>query len=354
MRTAKNLKKDLSSRFYQYLEIFTYRSYRLFDKDYFCDVCLVREKDKKRVFVRLQKRWFGLSKKMIKAGQTEPRWIIIRSYNFPQKFEFQRVRKVFNQISKAGGKSFGLIDKLSGADLAINEIRDFKNKIKRLEIEKDRSEKNRKNILELKKRTGLLDAENQALRKELLRFFIPEYRKTIKFVSSQLEIKGEAFFQKQFEKNTWIFGPNYEEVIPKKKADPKNEPDFVLKRHDGFSDIVEIEKPSKPLFTKPNKSGKSQPTALLIQAIAQAMDYIESHNQKYKDMFYDDSQKGVAKPIHAYYPRGIVIIGRDESTDRKKLRQLNSFLHHIYVLTYDEFLAQSKRMLEMVEKQGSS
>jgi len=161
---------------------------------------------------------------------------------------------------------------------------------------------------------------------------------------------SENYFQKIFVKNEWMFGPGYEEIIPKKKADPQNQPDFVLKRYDGFSDVVEIEKPSKKLFTQKSKSGKSRPTSLLMEAINQAMDYVESHNQKYKDMFYEDVQKSVSVPLHAYYPKGIVIIGRDKDTDRKKLRQLNNFLHNIVVLTYDEFLRQTMRMIEMLEK----
>jgi hypothetical protein len=43
-------------------------------------------------------------------------------------------------------------------------------------------------------------------------------------------------------------------------------------------------------------------------------------------------------------------MGRDKNEERKKLRQLNNFLHNIIVLTYDEFLRQSERMLDMTKR----
>ena len=347
----KNLEQQFSSDSYEFLNVFTYRSYRLYGKDYFCDICLVKNRERKRVFVRLQKRWHGLSKKMIAAGDKKPRWIIVQSYNFPQKFEFERARKIFNEISKGTIQdNKDVVTSLTNTDLAKDEMKRLRERIRKIQKSKKRDKKSQEEIVKLKEQIKFLDTENKALKKNLLKSQIPEFRKAVKAAVSYLDKKGENFFQKFLEKNDWIFGPNYEEVIPKRKADPENQPDFILKRYDGFSDIVEIEKPDKPLFTKPDKSKKSQPTAALIHAISQTMDYIDSYNQKFKELFYDDTQRGVQNPIHPYYPKGLVIIGRDKNTDRKKLRQLNNFLHNIIVLTYDEFLKQSERMIDILEK----
>lgn len=341
----KNLEKQLSTDIYEYLKIFTYRSYRLFGKNYFCDICLVKNLNKKKDFIRLQKRWFGLSKKMKAAGKTKPRWITIQSYNFPQKFEFERARKIFNQINKGAVSGINI----AGADLAMGEIKKLQLRVKKLRKIKTKSKKHKEEITNLKEEISFLDTENKALKKDLLKSQVPEFRKLIKKASADLNKQDENYFQKLLEKNTWIFGPSYEEVIPKKKADPENQPDFVLKRYDGFSDIVEIERPTQLLFTKPDKSGKSHPSALLTHAISQAMDYIDSYNENFQKMFYKDVQKGNSNPIHSYYPKGLVIIGRDRNTDRKKLRQLNNFLHNIIVLTYDEFFKQSERMLNILK-----
>lgn len=345
----KNLEKKLSSDVYEFLEIFTYRSYRLFGKDYFCDICLVKNKNKNRVFIRLQKRWFGLSKNMRKMGKTKPRWIIVRSYNFPKKFEFERASIIFNQIRKGDIKGIAMPMETTGTSLAIDELRKLNNRLKKLRKLKKKNRKNKEEVSKLKEQITFLDTENRALKKDRLRSQIPEFRNIIKSAVSNLDKKNENFFQKLFAENNWIFGPSYEEVIPKRKADPENQPDFVLKRYDGFCDVVEIEKPDKPLLTKPDKSGKSQATAALNHAISQAMDYIDSYNENFMKLFYQDAQESAVNPIHAYYPKGIVIMGRDKDTDRKKLRQLNNFLHNIIVLTYDEFLKQSERMLNMLK-----
>jgi len=345
----QELKKSFGSDNLECIEIFTYRSYKLYGKDYFCDICLFKDKEKNKVFVRLQKRWFGLSKNMKKNGEKKPRWIVIKSYNFPQKFEFERVRKIFDQISKGQISAVDQIEGIAGADSAISEITRLKDRVRKLAKQKVKPKNDEQNKI-LREKVKTLKAEFASIRKDALKSQITNYRTIIKNIFADLETKGENFLQKVFEDNDWIFGPVYEEVIPKRKADPENQPDFVLKRYDGFSDVVEIEKPNVALFTKPDKSGKSQATAALIHAVTQAMDYIESHNQKFKDMFYDDIQKGVTNPLHSYYPRGFVIMGRDSNTDRKKLRQLNNFLHNIVVLTYDEFLRQSQRMLDILEK----
>lgn len=347
----KNLEKQLNSKVYEFLKIYTYRSYRLFGRDYFCDICLVKNRESNKVFIRLQKRWFGISKKMKKAGEGNARWIVIKAYNFPQKYEFERARIIFNKISKGEISETKKPVDIGGVNLAVDEIKNLNVRLKKLRKIKRKDKKNREEIERLKDQINFLDVENKVLKKDRIKSQIPEFRTMIKYSISNLDNgKNENFFQELFTENNWIFGPSYEDVIPKRKADPENQPDFILKRYDGFCDIVEIEKPNKPLFTKPDKSGKSQVAASLSHAISQTMDYIDSYNTNYYKLFYQDYQKNITNPVHAYHPRGFVIIGRDKNTDRKKLRQLNSFLHNIIVLTYDEFLNQSERMINILHK----
>jgi len=58
----KNLEKQLSSDIYKFLKIFTYRSYKLFGTDYFCDICLVKDRTRDKEFIRLQKDGTALAK----------------------------------------------------------------------------------------------------------------------------------------------------------------------------------------------------------------------------------------------------------------------------------------------------
>lgn len=350
MSIYEDIEKKLSSEGYEYLKVFTYRTYKLYGQEYYCDICIVRNREKKKVFIRLQKRWYGISKAMRKEGKKRARWIVIKSYNFPQKYEFERVRKIFDQISKGDVKSVGPIMEGSASNLTLDEIKRLQKKLSKLRKLKRRDRKSHEEITKLREQIAYLDKENKTLKKDSMRSQVPEFRGIIKAARSDLERKGENYFQKLLENNGWIFGPSYEEIIPKRKADPENQPDFALKRYDGFCDIVEIESPDKLLFTKPDRSGKMQPTAALIHAITQAMDYIDSYNQEHEKMYYKDVQAKVPNPLHAYHPRGYVIVGRDKGVDRKRLRQLNNFLHNIVVMTWDEFFEQSDRMLNILEK----
>lgn len=345
----KGITKQLSSDIYKYLKVFSYRSYRLYGKEYFCDVCIVQDINKDRVFIRLIKRWFGVTKKMKTSHIKVPRWIIVNSYNFPQKFEFEKARRIFEKISSGEIHSKDNISIGTGVSLAIEELGKLKNKIEKLEHKNKKGESTKRELLKLRGQVNFLDKENREMKKGLVKSNMPVYKKVLEDAAKELKAEGEGHFQKLFKNNHWVFGPNYEDVIPKKKADAENQPDFVLKRYDGFSDVVEIESPQKKLFRKPNKSGKTQPSAYLIQAISQAMDYIESYNSNYEKLFTKDVEKKVEIPMKPYNPQGIVIIGKDEETDKKRLRQLNHFLHDITVLTYNEFFQSAQKMLKLME-----
>ena len=83
-------------------------------------------------------------------------------------------------------------------------------------------------------------------------------------------------------------------------ADTSNQPDFVLKRFDGFADIVEIETLGKSLFGIPDKSDKTQPRAELTQALYQVMNYIDPYNENYTTQFYKNYPKNVENPLNPY------------------------------------------------------
>ena len=85
----------------------------------------------------------------------------------------------------------------------------------------------------------------------------------------------------------------------------------------------------------------------------QIIDYIDSYNYKYKDELYKDFDKGIDNPLNPYKPRGLLIIGRYKKVESKKLRQLNSFLNNISIITYDEFLLNAESMLDFIEKRKS-
>lgn len=354
------LKEDLETEYYSYDYIFTYRTYTGWGKKHFYDFCVLTDKENpERKVLRFQKRFFGITKKMTGAGETNPRWIVYDKFNLNVKKDFPSFYKILQKFKD--GKLEQLEDLVESLDfsLPVHHMESLKNDLKKFEktnkksneVKNELKKKNEK-IIKLNDQIKQLNEENRNLKIQSIKTNINEYKGIIKKIKYSLtkEADNEPCFQKYFSDNKWIFGPWFEDVIPKRKADIKNEPDFVLKRFDGFCDVVEIEAPGKELFTKPNKSNKSQPKAELTQAFSQIIDYIDSYMDNYKNEFYKDYESGLQNPLNPYKPRGLVIIGRDKTSERKKLRQFNSFLNHITILTYDEFLRNVESMLDFIEK----
>lgn len=355
----KKLRKEFENEFYKYDYIQTYRSYVSFGKEYRYDFCILTEKKTGKKIIRLQKRWWGITKKMIADGKKRSKWVIIGTYNLNSQKDFPPLYKILEKFK--AGKVEEIKDVISKIDFntqikqitALNsELRKVARKPRKSKADRELLKRKQDKIKELNEKLLEVNEENRVLRIQNFKINLDSYKKILKQLTTALTTKAkqESYFQKELTKNKWIFGPWFEDVIPKRKADPENQPDFILKRFDGFADVVEIETPGKELFTKPNRSNKSQPRAELIQALTQIIDYIDSYNDKYKDELYKDFNQGIDNPLNPYKPRGLLIIGRYKKLESKKLRQLNSFLNNISIITYDEFLINAQSMLEFIEK----
>jgi hypothetical protein len=296
---------------------------------------------------------------MKEQRQNTPKWIVYDSFNLNSKKDFPSFFKILQKFRE--GKLDEVKEVLESIDFntqvkqisSLNkELKSITKKPRKSKADKEELNKKQERIKELNSRIKELNEENRKLKLQSFKSNIDSYRKVLKTIRNDLTTfeKDEPHFQTLLTENKWIFGPWYEDVLPKRKADTANEPDFVLKRFDGFADIVEIEAPGKELFTKPDRSKKSQPRSELIQAFSQIIDYIDSYNEAFKDEFYKDAMNGIDNPLNPYRPKGIVIIGRFKKSEKIKLRQLNSFLNHVSIITYDEFIRNSESMLDFIEK----
>lgn len=350
--------KQFETEHYTYEYLYTYRQWKGWGKEHFYDFCILNDKKDNHKVIRFQKRWWGLSKAMIKKGETKPRWVVYDSYNLNSQKDFPSFWSVLEKFKQ--GKLEEVKEMVESIDFDAGtkqlenlgiEFKKLVSKKRKTAVDNKKIEEKEKKISHLSKQVTKLNEENRKLKIESLKNNVKKYQKVITELRKNLDNKAEdeSFFQEQLTQNDWIFGAWYEDVIPKRKADTENQPDFVLKRFDGFCDVVEIEAPKKELFTKPNKSGKSQPRAELVQALTQVIDYIDSYNDNYKNEFYKDAKNGVENPLNPYRPRGILIIGRDKKEERTKLRQFNSFLNHITIMTYDEFLNNAESMLDFIQ-----
>ena len=355
-----NNQETSESNRYIYEYVFPYRIWKGFGKEYRYEICIVSSKNSPDIkLIRFRKRYFGISKKMKLSGETQPQWINQRSFNLNPKKDFPRFYDIINKYKQGKLEEVNEILQSIDFDDQTNQISKLTKSLKRYSEKTSPTKQENKELIHLQKeidqlitKINNLNNQNRQLRLQNFKTNTTSYKKVLSRIKSNLEKESnnEAYFQEEFSHNKWIFGPWYEDVLPKRKADAVNEPDFVLKRFDGFVDIVEIESPSRPLFRIPNKSDKTQPRAELIQALSQVMDYIDSYNNNFPTQFFNDYFKNAENPLNPYRPKGLVIIGRDKKSERNSLRRFNSFLNNIMIITYDEIIHNAVSIIELVSR----
>jgi len=180
-------------------------------------------------------------------------------------------------------------------------------------------------------------------RKQHIQDKLPEFRNSLKEYKKLIkEDKEEKVYQKFFEENAWLLGLEYTKAKPQKKAGAKDIPDFLMERFDGFNDIIELKRPGSKVFI--SKNGKQKQSGELKNAISEVMDYIDYYAEQY-------SYEMVKYKENVYKPKAIIIIGSNLTEDEKqKLRQHNSYLHRIEVVTYDDISDKSEAVIKFYEK----
>ena len=145
---------------------------------------------------------------------------------------------------------------------------------------------------------------------------------------------SETDFQDFIKDNPLLLGLEYAEVMSRARF-LRGELDFVVQRHDGYRDLLELKGPNEPIIIF-NGKVEERPSAYslapkLAQALAQVQlyrEWIATSSKENRDLY------GVTRD-----PRITIIIGRNDElpneTARKILRQLNVTLHRMRVLPYD-------------------
>ncbi len=120
----QTLEQQMGSEYYDYLLCQPYRSYRMFGKTYYEDVCVLLEKQRHKLLFRLQKRWFGVTKAMEKQGDKQPRWIIVSHYNINREY-LRRLYRVLRAVAQSPE------DRVQGAP----ELKTWMQEIRRLIVD---------------------------------------------------------------------------------------------------------------------------------------------------------------------------------------------------------------------------
>lgn len=147
---------------------------------------------------------------------------------------------------------------------------------------------------------------------------------------------AEQDLQEFLYNHPWLFGTEYINAQPQVLRGAHSRFDFYLERFNKTSDIVEIKLPSENII---NRDGTI--TAHVVQAVDQLIDYMESSQAAAHSSVISEEEG-----IRELRPRGIVIIGRDGSSEaKKKLQKWNYQFAHITILTYEDVLERAKSIL---------
>lgn len=170
---------------------------------------------------------------------------------------------------------------------------------------------------------------------------VPEFKKKLtEFKELIVAKKTENFYQKFLKENFWIFGLEYISVKSQKAGGASNRPDFSMERYDKFRDIAEIKRPQDDVFVQ--VGSRFHQGSKLKEALAEVMDYV--------DYFLKHVNDEVVEYDETYYkPKAVIVIGQTKNF-KEKIRQLNSFLHRIEIMTYDDLVSRAEKIIEFYEK----
>lgn len=180
--------------------------------------------------------------------------------------------------------------------------------------------------------------EKQKSRVPILKKKIREFKKMI-----DSEDIDERKLQKFLKKEPWMFGTDYTNIIKSERAlTITSRNDFLLKRFDGYFDILDLKSPKFELFVGRNKRVLSKQ---LKDAISQVMIYLAEARTYYLSI---REQTG----FDVYFPKGIIVIGRRKEEEKQLLRIHNEYLSKIEIWTYDDLLDKARKTIKTYEVRG--
>jgi hypothetical protein len=168
-----------------------------------------------------------------------------------------------------------------------------------------------------------------------------EYERLVKLVEAG--DSSEQSFQDLLSHNPWMFGSEYSELLDRRSWTRDDNVDFMLRRtSDNYLEIVEIKTPFKEALLLYDKSHNSYyPSAKLSAVLGQVMRYIAELERDRNSILSKDS-------CDTLKIRARVIAGRDgDAAHQEALRNLNSHLHRIEVVTFDQLVRIAARVLEV-------
>ena len=174
------------------------------------------------------------------------------------------------------------------------------------------------------------------------------YQKTVANLEQLIQDEGskEADFQRLLSKNSWLFGSEYNRLLPNRYLTRDEQQDFILARTaDGYIEVVEIKTPlnHEPLFAYDRSHNTYYAKAELSKVLAQVENYLEKLDWRRDAILADDG-------LDANKVRAKIIIGRDgDEHQRQALRRLNGDRHRVEIITFDGLLRIANSVLSFFE-----
>ncbi|MBN2180991.1 MAG: DUF4263 domain-containing protein [Sedimentisphaerales bacterium] len=197
-----------------------------------------------------------------------------------------------------------------------------------------------------------------------------EYKKSLKALEKLIEIENdsnfidlvksdnelnkyqanqpEKIFQNWIENNLWIFGVEYHKKHSFRKIGEDNsQADIILETIDGFLSLIEIKRPNPKfnLFRYDNSHRCFFPTSDFSEAIGQCLIYLQRIEDYKKTLEQEHS-------VRILRPRIRLIIGRTKNFKKEEneaLHFLNSSLHDIDIISYDQLLENGNRIISFYD-----
>jgi hypothetical protein len=156
----------------------------------------------------------------------------------------------------------------------------------------------------------------------------------------------EPALQNLLERNPWMFGSEYSELVPRRVWTRDDVQDFMLRRTvDGFLELIEIKRPfTDPLFRYDASREVHYASANLSAALGQAIRYVEEVERSRDSIVAKDDEDSVKL-------RARIFIGKDgDEAQQLALRNLNGHLHRVEVLTFDQLVRTAGRVLSVFDR----
>ncbi|MFA5176374.1 MAG: Shedu anti-phage system protein SduA domain-containing protein [Candidatus Nanoarchaeia archaeon] len=152
---------------------------------------------------------------------------------------------------------------------------------------------------------------------------------------------AESELQEFLYKNSWMLGTEYISSEPQKMRGARSRFDFYLERFNKTNDVVEIKLLSDKIINQDESI-----SAKVIQAVDQLIDYLEK-TISVAHSTTESEEEGIKE----LRPRGILIIGKDNSLEaKKKLNKWNYQFVHIHIYTYQDILEKAEALMKHIEK----